>query len=40
MFIKITYRMLYYDKTDVTEGIDINKRSELKEYIIFRYWYF
>ena len=32
--------MLYYDKIDVSEGIDINKTSELKECNICHYWYF
>ena len=32
--------MLYYDKIVVSEGIDVNKTSELKEYNICHYWYF
>ena len=32
--------MLYYDRTDVSEGIDVNKTSELKEDHICHYWYF
>ena len=32
--------MLYYDRTDVCEGIDVNKASASKECIIYRYWYF
>ena len=32
--------MLYYDKIDVSEGIDINKTSESKECHICHYWYF
>ena len=32
--------MLYYDRIDVSEGIDVNKTSELKEYDICHYWYF
>ena len=31
--------MLYFDKTDISEGIDINKTSASKEYIR-HYWYF
>ena len=27
--------MLYYDQIDVSEGIDINKTSVFKEFIIF-----
>ena len=32
--------MLYYDRTDVSEGIDINKSSASKECDICYYWYF
>ena len=32
--------MLQCDKTDVSEGIDINKTSESKECILCHYWYF
>ena len=32
--------MLYYDRIDVSEGIDINKTSVSKECDIFHYWYF
>ena len=34
--------MLYYDKIDVSEGIDVNKRKKnaLKECDICHYWYF
>ena len=32
--------MLYYDRTDVSEGIDINKTNESKECDICQYWYF
>ena len=31
--------MLYYDGIDVSEGIDVNKTSESKEYNICHYWY-
>ena len=27
--------MLYYDRIDISEGIDANKRSASKEYILF-----
>ena len=33
-------KMLYYHRIDVSEGIDINKSSELKECDICHYWYF
>ena len=29
--------MLYYDRIDVSEGIDLNKTSESKEYDIWHY---
>ena len=32
--------MLQYNKTDVSEGIDINKTSASKECDIYHYWYF
>ena len=32
--------MLYFDRTDVSEGIDVNKTSESKECNICHYWYF
>ena len=31
--------MLYYDRIDVSEGIDINKTNESRECDICRYWY-
>ena len=33
-------KMLCYDRTDVSEGTDINKSSALKECDICYYWYF
>ena len=32
--------MLYYDKIDFFEGINVNKTSESKDYNICHYWYF
>ena len=32
-------KMLHYDRTDVSEGSDINKTSLSKECIICHYWY-
>ena len=32
--------MLYYDRIDVSEGININKTSESKECNTCHYWYF
>ena len=32
--------MLYNDRTDVSEGISINKTNASKEYNVCHYWYF
>ena len=32
--------MLQYEKTDVSEGIDINKMCLSKEYGLCHYWFF
>ena len=32
--------MLYFDKIDVSEGIDVNQTNESKECDIYHYWYF
>ena len=32
--------MLQYKKINVSEGIDINKISASKEYMLCHYWYF
>ena len=32
--------MLYYDRIDVSEGIDVNKTSSSKEYDVCHYCYF
>ena len=32
--------MLQYEKTNVSEGIDPNKTSASKEYMLCHYWYF
>ena len=33
-------KMLYFDKTDVSEGIDVNNKSASKKCDICHYWYF
>ena len=33
-------KMSYYGRPDVSEGIEINMKSESKEYDICHYWYF
>ena len=32
--------MLYFDRIQVSEGVDVNKTSTLKECDICHYWYF
>ena len=32
--------MLYYDRIDISEGIDVNKTSASKECDACHYWYF
>ena len=32
--------MLYFDRIDVSEGIDVNKTSASKECDVCHYWYF
>ena len=32
--------MLEYDKTDISEGIDVNKSNKSKECMLCHYWYF
>ena len=32
--------MLQYEKTDVSEGIDVNKTSSSKECMFCHYWFF
>ena len=32
--------MLYFDRINVSEGIDVNKTSKSKECDICHYWYF
>ena len=36
----INNKMLYYDRIDVSEGIDVNKTSASKECDVCHYWYF
>ena len=33
-------KMLYFERIDVSEGIDVNKTSKSKERDICHYWYF
>ena len=32
--------MLYYDRIDIFEGIDVDKTSASKEFDVCHYWYF
>ena len=33
-------KMLYYDRIDISEVIDVNESSESKDCDICHYWYF
>ena len=33
-------KMIYFDRIDASEGIDVNKTSTSKECDIYHYWYF
>ena len=33
-------KKLFFDRTDVSDGIDVNETNLLKECSIFHYWYF
>ena len=32
--------MLYYDRIDISEGIDLTKSNKSREYMICHYWFF
>ena len=36
----MNYKMLEYDRIDISEGIDVNKTSSSKECDICHHWYF
>ena len=36
----MNYKMLEYDKIDISEGIDVNKTNKSKECMLCHYWYF
>ena len=40
MNVYMKYKMIYYDRTDVFEGLDVNKTSASKECDVCHYWYF
>ena len=40
MTLCMKYKMLEYDRTDISEEIDLNKTSASKECDICNYWYF
>ena len=33
-------KMIYYDRIDFSEGIDVNKKSSSKELGVYHSWYF
>ena len=40
MKLCIAYKMLKYDRTDISEGIDVDKTNESRECKFCHYWYF
>ena len=36
----MNYKMLEYDRIDISKGIDVNKTDKSKEWMLYRYWYF
>ena len=40
MTVCMNYKMLEYDRIDISEDIDINKTSASKKCAICHYWYF
>ena len=36
----MNYKMLEYDRIDISEGIDVNKTDKSKECMLCHYWYF
>ena len=44
VFRKCVYKYfinaIYYDRTDISQGIDVNKKSASKKSISCHYWYF
>ena len=40
MILCMNYKMLKYDKIDISEGIDVNKTIASKECDVCHYWYF
>ena len=40
LWVMNNIKMLYLDRIDVSEGIDVNKTSASNGSEIFHYWYF
>ena len=40
MIACMDYKMLDYDKIDISRGIDVNKTNKSKECMLCHYWYF
>ena len=36
----VNINMLYYNRIDISEGINVNKTRASKECVICHYWYF
>ena len=40
MIVCLNYKMLEYDRIDISEGTNINKTDASKDCVISHYWYF
>ena len=36
----MNYKMLEYNRIDISEGIDVDATNKSKEYMLCHYWYF
>ena len=36
----MNYKMLEYERIDISEGIDVDMSHKAKEYMLCHYWYF
>ena len=40
MNVCMNYKMLGYDRIDISEGIDVDMTNKSKECMLCHYWYF
>ena len=40
MYVCMKYKMLQYERIDISEGIDFDKTNKSVECMICHYWYF